>query len=84
MVLVPHVFSAYLRHQAFKTGSSGYCKDELKNKLMGDDIERGFHSVATTTVDGVKLIALAHQGKSKKGKTNKATKNKLLQLLPCL
>eukprot|EP00957_Ditylum_brightwellii_P151466 11534633-Ditylum_brightwellii.AAC.1 len=36
-----------------KTGSSRYCKDELKEKLMGDDIERGAHSVATTTVDGV-------------------------------
>ena len=57
-----------------KTGSSGYCKDELKNKLMGDDIERGAHSVATTTVDGVKLIALVYQGKSDKGKKNKATK----------
>eukprot|EP00957_Ditylum_brightwellii_P001842 142043-Ditylum_brightwellii.AAC.1 len=57
-----------------KTGSSGYCKDKLKEKLMGDDIERSAQSVATTTVDGVKLIALAYQGRSEKGKKNKATK----------
>eukprot|EP00957_Ditylum_brightwellii_P185640 14134407-Ditylum_brightwellii.AAC.1 len=36
-----------------KKGSSGYCKDELKEKMMGDDIECGAHSVATTTADGV-------------------------------
>eukprot|EP00957_Ditylum_brightwellii_P124154 9464220-Ditylum_brightwellii.AAC.1 len=36
-----------------KMGSSGCCKDELKEKLMGDDIEHGAHSVATITVDGV-------------------------------
>eukprot|EP00957_Ditylum_brightwellii_P171261 13037124-Ditylum_brightwellii.AAC.1 len=41
---------------------------------MGDDIECGAHSVAITTVDAVKLIALVHQGKSEKGKKNKATK----------
>eukprot|EP00957_Ditylum_brightwellii_P077469 5886434-Ditylum_brightwellii.AAC.1 len=41
---------------------------------MGDDIERGAHSVAITTVDGVKLIASAYWGKSEKGKKNKATK----------
>eukprot|EP00957_Ditylum_brightwellii_P091098 6935481-Ditylum_brightwellii.AAC.1 len=57
-----------------KTGSSGYCKDELKNKLMGDDIECGAHSVATTTVDAVKLIALAYGSKSKKGKKIKQPK----------
>eukprot|EP00957_Ditylum_brightwellii_P103249 7869552-Ditylum_brightwellii.AAC.1 len=41
---------------------------------MGDDIECGTHSVATTTVDGVKLIALASWSKSEKGKKNRATK----------
>eukprot|EP00957_Ditylum_brightwellii_P069888 5307466-Ditylum_brightwellii.AAC.1 len=41
---------------------------------MGDDIERGAHSVATTTVDGIKLIALAYWDKSEIGKKNKATK----------
>eukprot|EP00957_Ditylum_brightwellii_P077470 5886435-Ditylum_brightwellii.AAC.1 len=41
---------------------------------MGDDIERGAHSVAITTVDEIKLIALSYQGISEQGKKNKATK----------
>eukprot|EP00957_Ditylum_brightwellii_P108791 8299063-Ditylum_brightwellii.AAC.1 len=41
---------------------------------MGDNIEHGTHSVTITTVDGIKLIAMAYHGQSEKGKKNKTTK----------
>eukprot|EP00957_Ditylum_brightwellii_P021140 1593389-Ditylum_brightwellii.AAC.1 len=41
---------------------------------MGDDIECGAHSVATTTVDGVKLIALAYRVNQRNERKKKATK----------
>eukprot|EP00957_Ditylum_brightwellii_P094334 7182725-Ditylum_brightwellii.AAC.1 len=42
----------------------GFCKLLLKDKLMGDNVERGPHATVTTEVDGVKMIAVAYRGKS--------------------
>ena len=42
-----------------KNGTPGYCKEEVKDKLKGDDIPRGEHVAAVTNLNGVKMIALA-------------------------
>ena len=58
-----------------KTGSAGFCKEELQKKLMGDDTEQGSQALAKTTIDGVELIALAYCGKSHHGKKSNTKKS---------
>eukprot|EP00957_Ditylum_brightwellii_P163065 12417388-Ditylum_brightwellii.AAC.1 len=58
-----------------KTGSVGFCKEELQKKLMGDDTEQGSQALAKTTIDGVELIALAYCGKSHHGKKSNTKKS---------
>ena len=41
-----------------KTGTAGYRKQELQDKLNGDNIPRGEHVAAVTTPNGVNIIAL--------------------------
>ena len=58
-----------------KTGTVGYCKKELQDKLKVDDIPRGEHVDSVTTLDGAKMIALAYSAKydyGRKAKTKKA------------
>ena len=55
-----------------KTGTSGYCKKQLQDKLKVDDITRGERLADVTTVDGFKMIALAYRAKSYNGKKEKA------------
>ena len=42
-----------------KSGTAGYCKKQLKDKLKRYDIPRGEDVAAVTTIYGVKIIALA-------------------------
>ena len=57
-----------------KTGTAGYCKQELKDKLKGDDITRGEHVAGLTTLDRVKMRALAYHAKHDHGKKVKYKK----------
>ena len=61
-----------------KTGTAGYRKQELQDKLNGDDIPRGEHVSAVTTLDGVKMIALVYREKYDNGKKAKAKKANFL------
>ena len=61
-----------------KTGTAGYRKRELQDKLKGYDIPRGEHVAALTTLDGVKMIALACRIKYDNGKKTKAKKANFL------
>ena len=61
-----------------KTVTEDYCKQESQDKLKVDDIPRGEHVAALTTLDGVKMIALAYRAKSDNGKKAKARKAKFL------
>eukprot|EP00957_Ditylum_brightwellii_P170835 13003018-Ditylum_brightwellii.AAC.1 len=58
-----------------KSSSTGFCKKELQEKLMGDDVERGAHAIATITIDGLKLTALAYREKSNCHRKSKAKKS---------
>ena len=57
-----------------KTGTAGYYKQELKDKLKGDDITRGEHVAGLTTLDRVKMRALAYHAKHDHGKKVKYKK----------
>ena len=61
-----------------KTGTKGYYKQELQDKLKGDDITRGEHVAAITTLYGVKMIALAYRAKYDNGKKAKAKKGNFI------
>ena len=67
-----------------KQGDGGFPKKELVAKVQG--AERGAWSVATTEVDGKKVIGVAWKGKSEKvkGKKGKITGSLLLLLLTVL
>ena len=54
-----------------KQGDGGFPKNGLCKLLDKDDLERGSHVTATTTIDGEKVIALAWKGKSDTGKKAK-------------
>eukprot|EP00957_Ditylum_brightwellii_P124319 9475835-Ditylum_brightwellii.AAC.1 len=59
---------------SIKSGSAGFCKKKLQEKLMGDDVECGAHAIATTTIDGLKLTVLAYRGKSNRHRKSNAKK----------
>eukprot|EP00957_Ditylum_brightwellii_P109107 8323846-Ditylum_brightwellii.AAC.1 len=58
-----------------KLGSVVFCKKELQEKLMGDNVECGAHAIATTTIDGLKLTALAYRDKFNCHRKSKAKKS---------
>ena len=57
-----------------KTGTAGYCKQQLQDKIKGGDIPRGVHVDGVTTLDGFNMIALAYRAKYDNGKKSKAKK----------
>ena len=61
-----------------KTGTAGYRKRELQDKLKGYDITRGEQVAAVTTLYGFKMIAIAYCAKSDNGKKAKAKKDNFL------
>ena len=61
-----------------KTGTAGYRKQELQGELKGDDITRGEHVAAVTTLNGVKMIVLAYCAKYDNGKKAKSKKANFL------
>ena len=61
-----------------KTGTPGYCKQKLKDKLKRYNIPREEHVAAATNLNGLKMIALTYRTKSDNGKKAKAKKANFL------
>eukprot|EP00957_Ditylum_brightwellii_P211773 15366586-Ditylum_brightwellii.AAC.1 len=57
-----------------KSRSADFCKTELQEKLMGDNVECGTYAIATSEINGLKLTALAYIGKSNGLNKSKAKK----------